>query len=165
MQPAYPIGDSIFLDGSTTCWFVARQLANKNLTVLTTSLQIATILAASPTISLILIGGAFSPKSMAFLGDNACRALSNYYVDKAFISCRSVSMENGLTDVSEGEAAIHRLITQRSNRTYLVVDHSKVGPTSFAFACGLDSIDAMICDKPLPQEWQDYLSGKNIAFY
>ncbi len=158
-------GDSIFLDGSTTCWFVARQLANKNRTVLTTSLQIATILAASPTISLILIGGAFSPKSMAFLGDNACRALSNYYVDKAFISCRSVSMENGLTDVSEGEAAIHRLITQRSNRTYLVVDHSKVGPTSFAFACGLDSIDAMICDKPLPQEWQDYLSGKNIAFY
>ena len=93
-------GDSIFLDGSTTCWFVARQLANKNLTVLTTSLQIATILAASPTISLILIGGAFSPKSMAFLGDNACRALSNYYVDKAFISCRSVSMENWMTDVS-----------------------------------------------------------------
>ena len=76
-----------------------------------------------------------------------------------------VLQKNGLTDVSEGEAAIHRLITQRSNRTYLVVDHSKVGPTSFAFACGLDSIDAMICDKPLPQEWQDYLSGKNIAFY
>ena len=158
-------GDSIYLDGSTTCWFVARQLVGQNLTVLTSSLQIATILAASPSINLIVIGGTFSPNSMSFLGDNACRALQNYYVDKAFISCRSISMENGITDVSENDAAIHRLTTQRSNYTYLVLDHSKVDHTSFAFTCNFDAVDAVICDRPLPQAWQDYLTQRNIAFY
>lgn len=158
-------GDSIFLDDSTTCWFVARQLVHQNLTVLTTSLQIATILAASANIQLIVIGGAFCPNSMSFQGDNACRALSSYYVDKAFMSCRSISMENGVTDISESAAAIHRLVTRRSNRTYLVLDHSKVGPTSFAFVCEITDVDAVICDRPLPQPWQDYLKERNVPFY
>ena len=158
-------GDSIFLDGSTTCWFVAKRLVKQNLTVLTTSLQIATILSTSPSINLIVIGGTFSPNSMSFLGDNACRALQNYFVDKAFISCRSASIENGITDVSENDAAIHRLVTHRSNRTYLVLDHSKVDHTSFAFTCHFNDIDAVICDRPLPQVWQEYLSNRNIVFY
>lgn len=158
-------GDSIFLDGSTTCWFVARQIISQNLTVLTTSLQIATILAASPSIKLIVIGGAFSPNSMSFQGDNTCKTLRSYYVDKAFMSCRSISMENGITDISENAAAIHRLVTQRSNCTYLVLDHSKVGHTSFAYACDITDVDAIICDRPLPQPWQDYLEERNIMCY
>lgn len=158
-------GDSIFLDDSTTCWFVARRLINENLTVLTTSLQIATILATSPTVKLVVIGGAFSPNSLSFQGDNTCQTLCNYYVDKAFISSRSVSMENGLTDISESAAAIHRLITRRSNYTYLVVDHSKMGPTSFAFACDITAVDALISDRPLSQEWQEYLKERNIKYY
>ena len=158
-------GDSIFLDGSTTCWFVARQLGNKKLTVLTTSLKIATILAGSPNIDLVVIGGSFSNNTMSFQGDNACRALRNYYVDKAFMSCRFVSLENGITDVSEADAAIHRLVTQRSNHTYLVVDNSKVGYTSFTFTCELTDVEAIICDTDLPQPWQDYMNEHNIAFY
>jgi len=158
-------GDSIFLDMSTTCWFLARQLINHNSTVLTTSLQIATILSSSPNIRLIMIGGVFSPNSMSFQGENTCKTLRNYYVDKAFISCRSLSMENGITDISEDVAAIHHLITQRSNYTYLILDSSKVGPTSFAFTCDIAAIDAVICDQPLPEFWQDYLKKQDIMVF
>ena len=86
-------------------------------------------------------------------------------MDKAFISCRSLSMENGITDISEDVAAIHHLITQRSNYTYLILDSSKVGPTSFAFTCDIAAIDAVICDQPLPEFWQDYLKKQDIMVF
>ena len=158
-------GDYIYLDGSTTCWSIARKVSHRKLTVLTSSLEIANILSPFDTIKLHVIGGEFSPKNKDFVGEGAIKTLERYFVDKAFISCRSVHIRYGITDTNDGRARLHQTALEHAREKYLVVDHSKVGPTSFAFACGLDSIDAMICDKPLPQEWQDYLSGKNIAFY
>lgn len=158
-------GDSIFLDGSTTCWFVAQRLLGQNLTVLTNSLQIATILSQSPSIQLISIGGRFAPSNLCFIGDNTCRALSNYFVDKAFLSCRSISRAHGITDISEDYAAIHRLVVERSNKSYLVVDNSKLDNTSFAYTCPLTSVDAVICDAPWSEPWQEYFRTHNIAFY
>ena len=68
-------GDFIFLDGSTTAWFIARKIADRKLTVVTNSLEIANILSTSKTVHLVLIGGVFHSSSKSFGGDGAvcCR--------------------------------------------------------------------------------------------
>ena len=71
-----------------------------SLYVITNSLMIAQELTLCPHISLILIGGNFHQISMSFLGAAANQALSNYYVDKAFVSCRSLSQAHGISAVS-----------------------------------------------------------------
>ena len=42
-------GDYIYLDGSTTCWSIARKVSHRKLTVLTSSLEIANILSPFDT--------------------------------------------------------------------------------------------------------------------
>jgi len=157
--------DSIFLDGSTSAWFIAQQICNFSLTVVTTSLKIANILSNSPSINLVLIGGSFDQKSMSFIGERTCQSLSQYYMDKAFVSCRSISLEHGITDSKDTDAAIHRLALQHSTVKYLVMDQSKIDKTSFSFVCDLKEADGLICNCELSQKWIQGLANGGVRFY
>ena len=158
-------GDSIFLDNSTTAWVIARKIATRKLTVLTTSLQIASILCESPTIRLILIGGEYSQKSMGIEGDGALRNLERYFIDKAFISCRSVSMEYGITDTSDNTALLHKLAIDHAKQTFLVVDHSKLNYPSFTCAGPVKSLTGIIMDKEFSPEWKAFLTENHVLYY
>ncbi len=158
-------GDSIFLDASTTDWFIAQELLEKHITVLTNSLKVAEILAASSTVKLILAGGNYAPRTMSFFGEQTVEDLSRYYVDKAFLSCRTVHMEYGATDSNEGEALARRTVLRRSRYTYLAVDHSKLDGISFLNICPLEDLTGIICDQPLSSEWQSRLKEINVASF
>ena len=150
-------GDSIFLDASTTDWVLAQELLERHITVLTNSLKVAEILSASSSVQLILAGGSYVPRSMSFSGEQTVEDLSRYFVDKAFISCRTVHMEFGATDSNEGDALTRRTMLRRSHSTYLLVDHSKLDGISFLNICPLESLTAIICDQPLSPPWQSHL--------
>ncbi|MCD8323400.1 MAG: DeoR/GlpR family DNA-binding transcription regulator [Clostridiales bacterium] len=158
-------GDYIFLDGSTTCWSIARMLTGRKITVLTSSLEIANILADSGTVKLHVIGGKFSSDYMDFVGVGTIRALENYYVDKAFISCRSVDLEYGITDTNDDRAKLHQTALAHANQKYLVFDHSKINNVSFSFIAPLTDVDGVITDCTLPTEWQEYLAEHQIDIY
>ncbi len=158
-------GDYIFLDGSTTCWFIARKIAHRKLTVLTTSLEIANILSASDTVKLHVIGGEFSPKNRDFIGYGALKTLERYYVDKAIISCRSVHMQFGITDTSDGNARLHQAALEHARQKYLVVDHSKLDNVSFSHTAPLTSVDGIVMDREFPEDWKKYLTEHHIRIY
>lgn len=158
-------GDIIFLDNSTTAWVIARKIANRKLTVLTTSLQIANILCESSTIRLILIGGEYSQKSMGVEGDGALRMLEKYFVDKAFISCRSVSMEHGVTDTSDNTALLHKLIIRHAKQNFLVVDHTKLDYASFTSVVPVSELDGIVMDKEFSDEWKTFLHENHVHYY
>lgn len=158
-------GDSIFLDNSTTAWVIARKIANRKLTVLTTSLQIANILCDSPTIRLIIIGGEYSPKSMGTEGDGTLRNLERYFIDKSFISCRSVSMEYGITDTNDNTALLHKLVIDHSKQTFLVVDHTKLNYPSFTNAAAIQTLTGIVMDKEFSPEWKAYLTENHVLYY
>lgn len=158
-------GDIIYLDNSTTAWFIAHKIVQRKLTVLTTSLEIANILSSSPTIRLILIGGEFSPKAKGFEGDSTLRNLRHYYVDKAFISCRSVSMKHGLTDTSDNSALIHKLIIEHAKKKYVVIDHSKLDNVSFTDVTPVSALDGIVMDMNFSDEWKTYLRENNVQYF
>ena len=158
-------GDFIFLDGSTTAWFIARKIADRKLTVVTNSLEIANILSTSKTVHLVLIGGEFHSSSKSFGGDGAVRNLQQYFLDKAFISCRSVSMEFGITDTNDNDAVLHRIALDHAKLKYLVVDHSKLNSASFSSVCGLKELDGIIMDTDFSPEWKDCLNRNQVLIY
>jgi DeoR/GlpR family transcriptional regulator of sugar metabolism len=86
-------------------------------------------------------------------------------MDKAFISCRSVSLNHGVTDSGDSEAVIHRLALQHSSLKYLVMDQTKIGKTSFSFVCNLKEISGLVCDCELSKEWKDKLTTMGLRFY
>lgn len=158
-------GDIIYLDNSTTAWFIAHKIVSRKITVLTTSLEIANILSVSPSIRLILIGGEFSVKAKGFEGDSTIRNLQHYYMDKAFISCRSVSMKHGLTDTNDNSALIHKLVIEHTKKKYVVIDHSKLDNVSFTDVAPLDALDGIVMDKEFSDEWKTYLTEHNVRYY
>lgn len=158
-------GDFIYLDSSTTAWFIARKISQRKLTVVTTSLEIANILSTSPTIRLFLIGGEFSRKTMSFEGDGAVRNLEQYFIDKAFISCRSVSMQYGVTDTSDNAALLHKIALAHAKQKFLVIDHSKLDNISFSRVVPLDMLDGIIMDMDFSPEWKICLDHNNVRYY
>ncbi len=158
-------GDYLFLDGSTTCWFIARRLIHRKLAVLTNSLEIANILSASSTITLHVIGGEFSPDDQNFVGDNSVRSMERYYVDKAFISCRSVDLKRGITDTNDANARLHETVLAHAEKKYLAVDHSKLDKVSFSYIAPITDLTGIIMDQEFSDSWKDYLSEHSIEIY
>lgn len=158
-------GDTIYLDGSTTAWAIARAIAHRRLTVLTSSLEIANILSISDTIRLFMIGGEFSANSQSFTGNSAVQNLKQHYVDKVFISCRSISMEHGITDANDNDAALHRAALEHADQKYLAIDSTKLDKTSFSKVAPLSVLDGIIMDRSFPVPWIKYLSEHQVNIY
>ena len=158
-------GDYIYLDSSTTAWTIARAIAHRRLTVLTPSLEIAKILSVSDTVRLFVVGGEFSATSQSFTGNSALRNLEQYYVDKAIISCRSVSMEFGLTDTNDNSASLHLLALEHAREKYLALDYSKLDKTSFSRIAPISILDGIIMDRNFPVPWIKFLSENQVRIY
>lgn len=158
-------GDSVYLDCSTTAWAIARAIAHRRLTVLTPSLEIANILSTSDTIRLFLVGGEFSADTRSFIGNSAVQNLKQHFVDKAIISCRSISMEHGITDGNDNVAALHLAALEHAEEKYLAIDYSKLDRTSFSKVAPLSTLDGIIMDRAFPVPWIKYLSENQVKIY
>jgi DeoR/GlpR family transcriptional regulator of sugar metabolism len=155
-------GDSIFLDASTTSLHIASNLKDKRLTVTTNSIKVMELLSKNPNIKLVIIGGRVERPSMSALGRNAESNLRNYFFDTAFISCRALNMQHGITDSNEQQAEVRKIVIEHSNYTYLVADYTKFDRTAFTKICDFDKINALVVDKTLSPEWHDFLKNINI---
>ena len=158
-------GDCIFLDASTTAATICPLIYDMHLTILTNSLRVINSLSKAENISLICVGGNYSKERESFIGRTTNMILNNHYVDSSFISCRSLSIENGITDSNDAEAEVKRIISQHSNRVFLLADYSKFGKTSFTKVCDFSEVNDIVTDRPLTGEWRSYVTEKGINIW
>ena len=151
-------GDAIFLDNSTTAFFVAKAIQGMRLTVLTNNLMIVNLLAKSGSIHLVCTGGDYANEEKAFSGNGAIRMLENYYVDASFLSCRSLSLEHGVTDSTEIWTAMRQQIIRRSAKNFIIADYTKFDQTSYTYICNFNSVYAVVTDRPLNETWRSSLA-------
>lgn len=156
-------GDTIFLDESTTCCAIARELKTiEAITVFTNSYKIIRILEACENIKLILTGGEFDRKNQCFVGDEVTDFLKNYYVDKCFISCRGVDMDIGITDGNEKNGRVRKCIIGQAAEKILVIDKTKLNLKKFYKISGFETIDQIVIDGFYTDEqkavWEQFLS-------
>lgn len=157
-------GDSIFLDNSTTAAFLAEELKDMRLTVITNSLMIINALCNNANIRLLSTGGSYFAQHKAFLGHLCARTVSFYNLDSAFISCRTLSMQKGITDSSEELSQLRQSIVSSATKSYIIADYTKFNKSSFITTCSFDAITGIITDTPLSDEWHEFLRKKNIEY-
>jgi DeoR/GlpR family transcriptional regulator of sugar metabolism len=158
-------GDSIFLDFSTTALYLCNEIAAKKITVISNSIKVQTQLSSYENITLISTGGGLQRSSFSFVGRTAVQALKNFYADRAFVSCRSLSTEKGLSDGDEQQAEIRRMMIQNSNQVYVIADHTKFDKVSFVNICGFEDVDAIVVDTELGSHWHAFCAENKIALY
>lgn len=147
-------GEAIMLDASSTAVYIARGLREKKkLTVITNSVEIIIELFDVPEWNVISTGGVSRERSFALVGPKTNQIISCYHVDKAFISCKGLTIENGLTDSDEQDADSKRAMLKAAKERILVADSSKFGKSAFTKITGLDEIDKVITEKKPSELW------------
>jgi DeoR/GlpR family transcriptional regulator of sugar metabolism len=152
-------GHSAFFDSGTTIASVARaltaaqHLANprfRNLTVLTSALDVAREVADLPTIEHVLLGGQLRSQGGAVAGPLALQNLSRFTVEVAFIGVSGFS-EDGISVATVAEAQVKAAVIERARHVVVPFDFSKAGATDFARICDLDEVDTVVMDRSAPE--------------
>jgi DeoR/GlpR family transcriptional regulator of sugar metabolism len=157
-------GETVILDSSTTSLHIAERLKEKrNIVVITNALKIAMCFAGYDNIKVICIGGTLRNSQMSFIGPAAERGVSEYYADKAFVSCVGVDLVKGITDADEQEAEIRKLMLRQATRKILVADNTKLGKTSFSFIAPMTGLDWLVTDQEPDAAWRNELEARHIT--
>lgn len=155
-------GDKIILDASTTAWYMAKELPDMKITVLTNSIKVATELSSKKQITVISTGGILQSKSLSFVGPLAEASLETYHVDKAFISCKGLHLERGISESNELQAHIKNVMINSTDVVYIMIDHSKFGVQAFSKYSDLDLIDYIITDSKVDAQLIQQLTDRSL---
>lgn len=155
-------GDCLLLDSSTTCWYLARQLPDIELTVLTNSLRIVQTLAARGSIRTICLGGEYSDRYEAFHGIVAEQPLREFQINKIFFSCSSLGNDGYLREGNENNAHLKQQMLLAAERKHLLMDGSKFLRPSFARICHYRDVDFLITDQLTDKELEQELAWNGV---
>jgi len=155
-------GDCILLDSSTTCWYLARQLPDIELTVLTNSLRIVQTLAARGSIRTICLGGEYSDRDEDFHGVVAEQPLREFQINKIFFSCSSLGNDGYLREGNENNAHLKQQMLLAAERKHLLMDGSKFLCPSFARICHYRDVDFLITDQLKDKELEQELAWNGV---
>lgn len=156
-------GDIIIMDSSsTTLKMVPHLKGKKQLTVITNGAKTAVELGELLHIKVYCTGGTLRENSLSYIGELARRCIEGFFVDTLFFSCRAISMEKGLSDISEEEAGLRKLMIRNCKKVVLLCDSSKFDRVSFCKICDFDKINAVITDKKPSSQWLECLREKGV---
>lgn len=158
-------GDSILLDASSTDFYLAQALSERQkLRVVTNGFEVARELAQNPSNTVILIGGVVNSSSSSVTGLLSERIIEELHIQKAFLSCSGFSLERGMTEIHLAEAQIKRKVIESSKQLFALIDSSKLGVDDMTpFASALQ-IAQLFTDAGITDEWKLRLQWANVPF-
>ncbi len=153
----------IFLDSSSTVLHMVPFLKEvERLTVITNGAKTAVECGNVLKAKVYSTGGLLRENSLSYIGETARQSVTDYNFDILFLSCRSISIEKGLTDINEDEAQLRRLMIKNAKKAVILMDSSKFDKVSFCNICAITKINTLITEKKPNEEWLEFLSSNNV---
>ena len=150
-------GSTIFVDSSTTCLALARQLERhppRALTLVTNSPSVAAELHAQ-SIHVIVAPGEVDQTLRMIGGRWTAEFLAQLNIEAAFVSAAGITLEHGLTTTRRALADVLQAALQSSARKIGLIDSSKFGLSALLTIAHANELDAVIVDAALPDETLD----------
>lgn len=145
-------GATIFMDGSSTVRRIIKYIDKfEDIKIITNNQRIFSECTNS-NITLYCTGGLFDRQNSIFFGNAAENYINNTYADIFFFSSQAISNDGEISDVSEEETSLRKIMLSRSKKKIFLFDSSKLGFQKTFTLCNKDDVDYIICDKPLPWE-------------
>lgn len=155
-------GDVVFLDASSSAYFVAELLpAIGGVTVVTNSVDVLSLL-SHYDIKVFCTGGDLSEANKgALIGGYALNFLKGIHADIAFFSVRAASASGEFFDSYPDEVATRGMMIQNASRRVLLCDSSKLGKNSTFLQGNQNDVDYIVSDydlrlffeTPMPQKY------------
>ncbi len=141
-------GQTVFLDGSSTCLELAKLLASqgKAVTVVANSALVCMALGVSSQIVVLGIGGQLDSESLCFVGPASEEWASTFFVDIAFVSTKAFVPAEGTFESSLANFRVKRIVAEHAGKLALLVDHTKFGRRALCKVFEPSQIDIVITD-------------------
>jgi DeoR family fructose operon transcriptional repressor len=144
--------ETLFLDSGSTTLEIARAVQDKQVCIITNSIQIAWELSFSETVSLVMIGGELRKSTRSLTGSMSQEDITKLHVDKAFIGANGIDLIAGFTTPNMGEGKIKELMLRNSKSKFLVADSDKFDQVyGYAFA-SLKTADYLLTDNKISKD-------------
>ncbi len=156
-------GDTIFLDASTTTFYMAKEIKTmKNITVITNSIRVINELVGVDGIKVIAVGGIVS-SNQSFTGAVTENSISdNYFADKVFFSGKGVGDNAMVLDSNEQECFVKQRMIKNSRLSYCLCDKTKIGRVGCIKLSSFEDIDFFITDAELDDSLKAVLNEWSV---
>jgi DeoR/GlpR family transcriptional regulator of sugar metabolism len=150
-------GDIVFLDQSSTAFYLAGELIDRSsLTVVTNNIEI-TMLLANSKIRLISSGGFLSNENRnCLIGGDAQRTFENVFADIMFFSVKAISDDGLVTDCSREEIVVRNAMLKNAQKKVLLCDSAKFDKRAPFKQCELGDIDYLIGEEDAAQHFSKF---------
>lgn len=140
-------GDIIFLDQSSTAFYLANEImTNSTLTIITNNIEILSLLSNS-AMKVISSGGILSPENRnCLIGADAHSIFENIRAHKVFFSTKSLSEDGIISDCTREEVLIRNTMLRNAEQKIFLCDSEKIGTNSPYKQTTLDYIDFLISE-------------------
>jgi len=91
--------------------------------------------------------------------------LEKVNIQKAFMGAAGFTLDTGLSDATDEEAQIKRLIVDAASEVVALIDHTKWGRAAFATFCPTDRLTAVVTDEEVSGEMVDALRQRKIVVH
>ena len=137
-------GQVIFFNSSSTCaYMIPYPKKHKDITVVTNSTYLLSLLAAQ-RIPCLITGGSYRLIEDCLVGRYAEDFLRNINTDVVFLSCEGLSDEGMLTESDPELAAISKIALQNTKKRGVLMDKSKLGKIHTHNVCHKDQLHELI---------------------
>ena len=153
---------SIFLDAGTSNLFLAKNLPDINLNIITTSPGIALELSKLRNPVITLCGGSLNRNNLAVTGHKTIEMLDEINIDLAFIGVSGCSLDAGFTCGTEGDSFVKKLVIKKARTSVLMCTREKLKclmPYTFAT---MEDVDYIVSDSPLPESYAKKAEEKGV---
>ena len=143
-------GDVVFLDGSSSAYFVAELLPSvSGVTVITNNLDAMTWF-SDYDIKAYSTGGVISPENKAVLvGGYTQDFLRRIHADVVVFSVQGILDDGTFYDCYAEEVAVRNVMLRNARRRILLCDDSKLGKPSTFYQGSVNDLDYVICNTDL----------------
>ena len=137
----------IFIDASSTGYFLSELLFPDNVRVVTSGIDTFLNLQKNRNIQAILTGGRMNPQNRTLVGTEAISVIRQFHFDLVFFSADSLIQEKGVFCSDEEAAAVSRSSIENSDKKILLFDSSKIHLRKGAKICDLEIVDTLVTDE------------------
>ena len=154
-------GDVIFLDGTTSAFFIAEYLSEfENIRIITNGIDTLSLL-SKYNVHAYSTGGCIQAENRSVLvGHCAEETVGNFHADIVFFSAQSVDENGEIYDCFEEENVIRKVMLKNAHTKVFLCDNTKFGKTSPFHLCSLKDVDYIISNDELPDFLAKDYGGK-----
>lgn len=146
MLALVPDTGAVAMDASSTIHWLALEMPDTDLTVMTTGIETFAALSSKTKIRTLLSGGELESSTGALVGPVAQRTLRDFVFSRTFLSPTSIDAALGAMESTADGAEVKRTMRLATRSLVVAVDVTKLDETSVARTLDLGEIDILVTE-------------------